>query len=411
MSKKSPSPPPAVKRGRGRPPKLDADQAAQLVDITREQPLIAVDDIIAVFRKRTGITLAESTVKKYLRAAGVGRSGSSAARRAAASRSTGAAEASDVATPTGEAETATIGEAEGRKRYGYNDSHRDPGDTARYPCGLTDAEWETVREIFEPGGAGREPKYARRSMLDACIYVLRSGAAWRMMPKEMPPWHQAYKTFRRWAAQGLFERMYDQLRALWRAHEGRQVSPTGAVLDSQSVKTSPQGGPKGYDGGKKIKGRKRHLITDTLGLLLVVLITPANVQDRDATDPILGLAKAKYATVSKLYVDGGYAGKATRAAAITHNVDIEVVRHPANRNVGKWTHPDQIPLIKFDAPATGFQVLPKRWVVERNNAWNERPRRLNRDHDRLLKVSTAWIWLTEARMLLRRLTTTAPVVV
>lgn len=383
--------PPLKKRGRGRPPKLTPEEAEQLAAIPGEQPSIGITDIIAVFRKRTGITVSEQTVKKYLRAAGVVRTGYRGAPGAQGGEQRAAVAAAEAGEP--------------KPRYGYNDSHRDDGDEVRYPCGLTDAEWEVVRDLFDSPGPGRPHKYERRRMLDTCIYVLRSGCAWRMMPKEFPPWNQVYKTFRRWTAQGLFEQMYDRLRELWRRHEGRQVAPTGAVLDSQSVKTSPQGGPKGYDAGKKIKGRKRHLVTDTLGLLLAVLLTTANVQDRDAANPAIALAKAKYSTLAKVYVDGGYSGKTVRAAALEHDVDIEVVRHPANRNVGRWQHPDQLALPGVPPPQRGFVLLPKRWVVERNNAWNERPRRQNRDHDRLLEVSTAWIWLTEARMLLRRCVT------
>jgi len=244
-------------------------------------------------------------------------------------------------------------------------------------------------------------------MLDACVYALRSGCAWRMLPKDLPPWGQVYSAFRRWTAKGLFEEMYDRLRSMWRRREGRAPEPTGGVIDAQSVKTSPQGGPKGYDAGKKVKGRKRHLVTDTLGLLLAVLITTANVQDRDAAEPAIDLAKGKYPTLAKVYADGGYAGKAARRVADKHDIDVEIVRHPANRNVGSWRHPDQLALPDLPPPKAGFVVLPKRWVVERNNAWNERPRRMNRDHDRRLDVSEAWIWLTEARMLLRRITTAA----
>jgi len=136
-------------------------------------------------------------------------------------------------------------------------------------------------------------------MVDACFYVVRTGCPWRMLPRDMPPWQTVYSQFRRWSAAGAFEQTYDVLRARWREREGRAASPTATVIDAQSVKTSPQGGPKGYDAGKKVKGRKRHLATDTLGLLLVVLVTVASVQDRDAAEPLVAAAKEKVPTLVK----------------------------------------------------------------------------------------------------------------
>ena len=373
-----------AKKG-GRPPKLTAEQAETLASIVRERPTLSLDDLVHAFRVGTGVTVSGLTAKRYLAAAGIKRERPSRAR-------------------TPRAKTAAQG-ATAKGRYGYTQAHRDAGDAARYPCGLTDNEWERARPIFDPPGRpGRKARHPRRRMLDACVYVLRSGCSWRMLPKEFPQWKQVYKTFRRWQAKGLFEKLYDELRALWRTREHRAPEPTAAVLDSQSVKTSPQGGEKGFDAAKKVKGRKRHLVTDTLGLVLAVLITAASVQDRDAADSAVALAKAKVPGVIKLYVDGGYGGKCAADLRETHGLDVEVVRHPANRNVGRWTD-GQLPL--FEIPQ-GFVVLPKRWVVERTHAWNDRPRRLAKDHDRNLAVSTAWIWLAEARMLLRRVVSAPP---
>jgi transposase len=369
-------------RRRGRPPKLSPAEIETLVVLVRGNPLLSLDDIVWAFRRQTGITVSSPTVRKYLLDAGFERSRPRPA-------GTGAGESSGEG---GGADTEPA-----PKAYGYHEAHRDPGDAVRYPCGLTDSEWEQVKDIFDPPGrAGRPERYPRRQMLDACIYVLRSGCSWRMLPKDFPSWQAVYKTFRRWLARGLFETMYDELRKLWRTREHRASDPTAAILDSQSVKTSPQGGPKGYDAGKKVKGRKRHLVTDTLGLLLAVLVTAASTQDRDAAMPAMDLAKAKVPGIQILYVDGGYAGARAEEIRTRHQIEVEVVRHPGNRNVGRW-HEGQFSL--FDAPK-GFVVLPKRWVIERTNAWNDRPRRMNKDHDRNLAVSTAWIWLAEGRMLL-----------
>lgn len=375
-------------RRAGRPRKLSAEQTEVLVSLVRDNPLLSLDDAVSVFRRQTGVTLSTATIRKYLLEAGFQRSQPSRAATTAAAQASGAAEIQ--AAPA---------------QYGYSAAHRDPGDLVRYPCGLTDSEWAEVQHLFDPPGrTGRPEKYPRRQMLDACIYVLRSGCSWRMLPKDFPPWMAVYQTFRRWIAQGRFEAMYDELRRLWRTRQHRAPDPTAAILDSQSVKTSPQGGPKGYDAGKKVKGRKRHLVTDTLGLLVAVLITVASTQDRDAAMPAMDLAKEKVPGIQMLYVDSGYAGTRAQEIRQKHGVEVEVVRHPRNRNVGRW-HEGQMPL--FELP-TGFVVLPKRWIIERTNAWNDRPRRMNKDHDRNIDVSAAWIWLTEGRMLLRRLTDAPP---
>lgn len=370
----------------GRPPKLAAEQVERLVGLVRENPVLSLDDLVCSFREQTGITVSTPTVRKYLLQAGFERW-----RPSRPSSSSSAASEGAVVEPESRVQA-----------YGYGQEHRDPGDAVRYPCGLTDSEWAQVQAIFDPPGTtGRPPKYPRRQMLDACIYVLRSGCSWRMLPKDFPPWDAVYRTFRRWLARGLFEQMYDALRKLWRARQRRAPDPTGAILDSQSVKTSPQGGPKGYDAAKKIKGRKRHLVTDTLGLLLAVLVTAASTQDRDAAMPVMDLAKHKVPGIKKLWVDSGYAGARAHQMRERYTLEVDVVRHPANRSVGRWQQ-GQLPL--WQTPR-GFVVLPKRWIIERTNAWNDRPRRMNKDHDRSLAVSTGWIWLAEGRRLLRRLTT------
>lgn len=372
------------KRGRGRPPKLSAEQTQRLRGLALEHPTMSVADFTRLFEKHEGVRLSDGSMRKYLTAAGLKRS------RPQRGKGDTTEKQAQPEQPTGPP-TVTR----------YTEAHRDKGDTVRYPHGLTDAEWELIRDLFERPGPGRPPQYPRRKMVDAICYAMRSGCPWRMLPKDLPPWQSVYAHFRRWTNHGLFEQMHDRLRAMWREREHRAVEPTAAIIDAQSVKTSAQGGPKGFDAGKKVKGRKRHLITDTLGLLLAVSITVASVQDRDAAEPLVAVAKSKYPTLVKGWADGGYGGKTLDAIRDIHGLDIEVVRHPGNRNVGRW-HDSQLQLPTLEV-VRGFAVLPRRWVVERTNAWTDRCRRLGKDHDRRTDVATSWVWFAHATLLLRRL--------
>ena len=373
-----------VKPRRGRPPKLSDEQRQRLRELALEHPTMSLADFTRLFEKHEGVTLSDGSMRKYLHAAGLKRSRPQRGKGGAAEKQT------QPEQPTG-LPTATR----------YTEAHRDEGDSDRYPHGLTDAEWKLVGDLFERPGPGRPPQYPRRKMVDAICYVLRSGCPWRMLPKDLPPWQSVYAHFRRWANLGLFEQMHDRLRAMWREREHRAVEPTAAIIDAQSVKTSAQGGPKGFDAGKKVKGRKRHLVTDTLGLLLAVSITVASVQDREAAEPVVAVAKSKYPTLVKGWADGGYGGKTLDAIRDIHGLDIEVVRHPGNRNVGRW-HDAQLDLPTLEV-ARGFVVLPRRWVVERTNAWTDRCRRLGKDHDRRMDVAASWVWFAHATLLVRRL--------
>ena len=363
----------------GCPKKIRDEHKALLVELVEARPLATLAEIRVDFHERTGISVHSATLATALKDAGVSRS-----------------KARVVVTP---------GEAVAARQYGYTEAHRRQLPEQRYPSCLTEAEWQLVAELFEQeGGRGTPPRHTRRELLNACCYVVRTGCSWRMLPREFPHWDNVYKTFRRWSAQGKFEQMHDRLRAMWRRREERSPEPTAAVLDAQSTRASPQGGPSGYDAGKKIKGRKRSLVVDTLGLLLAVSVTAANLQDRDAADGAVAQAAAKYPTVEKLYVDSAYAGKWAQQVYQTHTITVDVVRHPANKNVGRWQTGEQAELFPVQARQDGFVVLPRRWVVERTHAWNERARRLIMHHDRLPHVSEAWVWLTEARLLARRLT-------
>lgn len=384
------------RRKTGRPPKLSAEHLPMVRAVAREHPNATVDELSRLISQQCGVSVTRETTYKYLALAGVKRRKAPSDR--AAKKDAAARTQSATATATSESPSSAVTPTV-VKSYGYTERHRDPGDSTRYPACLTDAEWNLVKDLFEVAGPGKPPKYARRRIVDACCYVVRSGCAWRMLPKDFPPWQDVYAHFRRWTDKGLFEQMHDRLRAMWRERDKRDVNPTAAIIDAQSVKTSPQGGPAGFDAGKKVKGRKRHLVVDTFGLLLAVLVHPANVQDRDGAAPVVERAMKKYPTIQKLYTDSGYSGRCADALRDRHQLDVEVIRRP--RAVGAWTD-EQLPL--FAPPARPFVILPKRWVVERTNSWVERPRRMAKDQDRRIDVAESWIWLTEARLLLRRLT-------
>lgn len=366
---------------RGRPLKINADQQALLVDIVESNPTATLREIQQELASRSGVKAHEQTIQKALRDAGFARKTSTSSVKVEVSKATA-------------------------PRYGYTDAHRCVKPEQTYPSCLTDAEWALVEDLFDnTGNRGVPPQYARRALVNACCYVVRTGCSWRMLPKAFPVWQNVYRTFRRWSQQGKFEQMHDRLREQWREREGRMAAPTAAVLDAQSTRGSPQGGDNGYDAGKKVKGRKRHLVVDTLGLLLAVSVTAASVQDRDGAHPVMASTMKKYPSIEALFVDSGYAGQCAQTVSQCHDIQVQVVRHPANKQVGRWGPSEQGDLFTVQADAKGFVVLPKRWVVERTHAWNERARRLVMHHDRLSSVAESWVWLTEARMLMRRLTT------
>lgn len=365
----------------GRPEKIRAEAVEQLLAIVQLDPTATLEEIRVELRRRSGIDAHEQTIQTTLGRQGI------------------------VRVPSRDAVVVKQAKSEVR-RYGYTAAHRRHEPEQIYPSCLTDAEWTLVQEVFEnPGGRGIPPKVSRRTVVDACCYVVRTGCSWRMLPDHFPKWQNVYRTFRRWSEQGRFEQMHDRLRAQWRERASRQEEPTAAVLDSQSTRISPQGGESGFDAGKKVKGRKRHLVVDTLGLLLAVCVTAASMQDRQGAHPVLASAMAKYPTIETLFVDSGYAGQCAQMVSHHHGIHVQVVRHPANRNVGRWVNDKQPDLFVVAADVKGFVVLAKRWVVERTHAWNERARRLIMHHDRLPRVSETWIWLSQARLLLRRLTT------
>jgi len=369
----------------GRPPKFDDAALARIKEIVIESPTAPISELRGLIEAATGINATRATIVKALDRLEIVR----------------------VTPPTRglrrQAPTTSSAPLE-KASYGYREEHRTSAPSARHSLGVSDAEWELVQDIFVDKVRGRARRYERRDMLDAMLYVLRGGIAWRLLPAEYPPWHLVFKTYKRWQAQGRFEAAMQRLRRMWREREGRSAEPTGAVLDSQSVATSAQGGLKGYDAGKKIKGRKRHILTDTLGLVLAVVVHAANIQDRDAADAVVAAGRSSVPTIQRIYADSGYAGTCKQRLEARHkDLTVEIVRRSDNRNVGRRLPKEQALLFEnLDAPPRGFVVLPKRWVIERTNGWNLRARRMTRDQDRSIESAEGWIWLASMRRLLSR---------
>jgi putative transposase len=253
-----------------------------------------------------------------------------------------------------------------------------------YPTDLTDEQWELLEPFVRASECGpQEQLHPRREVVNAILYITHTGAQWRYMPHDLPDWQLVYHYFDLWKKNGTLKRIHDTLRKKARKKAGREAEPTASILDSQSVKTTEEAETKGYDAGKKVKGRKRHLLVDTLGLVLLVWMSTADVQDRDAAQAVLPLAAHDYPTLQKMWADGAYQGPQVQNVARESGIAIEVV---------KRSDKDK-----------GFVVQARRWIVERTFGWLNRERRLSKDYERKEESSEAFIHLGMMRLMLRRL--------
>lgn len=251
----------------------------------------------------------------------------------------------------------------------------------RYGSDLTDAEWAILEPLLPPPcNCGRRRKWPMRRIVEAIFFIMRAGCAWDMLPDGFPPFLTVYRWFARFRDDGTWEQINHYLVMQDRERVGRAASPSAAVIDSQSAKTAEAGGPRGYDAGKKVKGRKRHALVDTDGRLIKLIVHPADVQDRDGGAALLKASRRSFPFVELVFADAAYSGeRVANATCIT----VQIVRKPD----------DQI----------GFKVHKRRWVVERFFAWIGRNRRFLRDVERLIASAETFLYAASSVILLRRM--------